>query len=133
MNTGSRERHSVSRKDRQQGITVISGLLILVGLGFVALIALRVVPIYIDYFTVRSTLEGLRKEPEIARMTTFDIHKTIQKRFDIGYVDIVEAKQAKILRQGNERHLELVYEDRRPVIGNVDVIAKFNINIPLSP
>jgi hypothetical protein len=84
----------VSRKDRQQGITVISGLLILVGLGFVVLIALRVIPIYIDYFTVRSTLEGLRKDPEIARMTTFDIHKTIQKRFDIGYVDIVEAKQA---------------------------------------
>jgi hypothetical protein len=133
VNIGSRERQGVSRKDRQQGITVISGLVILVGLGFVALIALRVTPIYIDYFTVRSTLEGLRKEPEIARMTTFDIHKTIQKRFDIGYVDIVKAKQTKVLRQGNERYLELVYEDRRPVIGNVDVVAKFNINIPLSP
>lgn len=117
----------------QRGITMIGGLLILIALGFVVLIGIRVIPIYIDYFSVRSTLEGLKKEPQISRMTSSDIRSAIEKRFNIGYVDVVNAKQVKIRKQGNARILVLDYEDRRPVIGNVDVVAKFNVNVPLEP
>lgn len=118
--------------NRQHGVTVIGALLILIALGFIALIGLRVVPIYIDYFTVKSTLEGLKKEPQIGRMTSTDIRSAIEKRFNIGYVDIVNAKQVKIRKQGNARMLVLDYEDRRPVLGNVDVVASFNVNVELT-
>ena len=116
----------------QRGMTVIAVLMILVIIGFTALIVMRIVPIYINYFSVWSTLEGLKKEPEIEKMSVFDIQQRIQRRFDISYVEIIDPKQVKIRQQGRDKIIELVYEDRRPLIGNLDVVAKFNDAIVLS-
>jgi hypothetical protein len=118
---------------RQRGISMVGGLLALISVCFVALLVLRIVPLYIAYFTVQSALDGLKKEPQASQMTVNDIYNTLQKRFDIGYVTVVQAKQVKIRYQGKDRVLSLHYEDRRPLIGNLDVIATFNINVVLSP
>ncbi|MEZ5601488.1 MAG: DUF4845 domain-containing protein [Candidatus Competibacteraceae bacterium] len=71
------------RVGKQRGITVI-GMLLIIVIAFVALIAMKVVPMYIQLFTVKSTIESIRKEPQLAQMSTTDIHNAIQKRFDIG-------------------------------------------------
>jgi len=119
--------------DRQRGITLIGGLLWLIIAAFVALIVLRVVPIYIDYFTIITTLQGLKKEPQVGQMSADDIYRTIERRFDISYVQVIKPQQIKIRKQGNNRVLDLIYEDRRPLIGNLDIVAKFNDTIVLSP
>lgn len=118
---------------QQRGISAIGGLLALVVVCFVALIVIRIVPIYVSYFTVKSTLEALQRDPASRQMSTFELYNTLQKRFDIGYVSVVDAKQVKIRQQGKERILSLAYEDRRPLIGNLDIVAKFDINLVLSP
>jgi len=118
---------------QQRGISAIGGLLALVVVCFVALIVIRVVPIYVSYFTVKSTLEALQQDPASRQMSTFEIYNTLQKRFDIGYVSVVDAKQVKIRQQGKERILSLAYEDRRTLLGNLDIVASFDINLVLSP
>lgn len=117
---------------QQRGMTVIGGLLIMIAVCFVALIVIRIFPIYKAYFDVLTTLEALKKDPQINQMTAVDIHNTLEKRFSIGYVTVVQARQVKLRRQNNIWIAELVYEDRRPVIGNVDVVATFNITVPLT-
>jgi hypothetical protein len=118
---------------RQRGISLIGGLLTLISICFVALLVLRIVPIYMSYFTVQSALDGLKKEPHTSQMIVTDIYNTLQKRFDISYVTVVQAKQVKIRQQGKDRVLSLTYEDRRPLLGNLDVVATFDINVVLSP
>ena len=118
---------------RQRGISLIGGLLTLISVCFVALVVLRIVPLYMSYFTIKSALEGLKKEPQASQMIVTDIYNTLQKRFDIGYVTVVQAKQVKIRPQGKDRVLSLHYEDRRPLLGNLDVVATFDINVALSP
>ena len=118
---------------QQQGISTIGGLLALVVVCFVALMVIRVVPIYVSYFTVKSTLEELLQDPASRQMSTSEIYNTLQKRFDIGYVSVVDAKQVKIRQQGKERILSLAYEDRRTLLGNLDIVASFDINLVLSP
>lgn len=82
------------RWKNQQGITVIGILLVMIVIGFVALIGMKVVPMYIQYFTVRSSIESIRKEPQLAQMSSTDIQAAIQKRFDIGYVDNITARRS---------------------------------------
>ncbi|MEZ5581274.1 MAG: hypothetical protein R3F40_18800 [Candidatus Competibacteraceae bacterium] len=60
------------RVGKQRGITVI-GMLLIIVIAFVALIAMKVVPMYIQLFTVKSTIESIRKEPQLAQMSTTDI------------------------------------------------------------
>ena len=118
---------------QQRGISAIGGLLVMIMVCFVALMAIRIVPIYISYFTVKSTLEGLLQDPASRQMSTAEIYNTLQKRFDIGYVTVVNAREVKIRQQGRERILSLAYEDRRTLIGNLDIVASFDINLVLSP
>ena len=118
---------------RQRGMTVIGMLLLLIVIAFVALIAMKVVPMYIQYFTVKSTIESVRKEPQIAQMSPTDIQNAIQKRFDIGYVDNITARDLKIRNDRGGRVLDLVYQDKRALFYGLSVVLEVNEAIPLNP
>jgi hypothetical protein len=121
------------RGGRQRGITVIGMLLLIIVLAFAALVAMKVVPMYIQYYTVKSTIESIRKEPQVAQMSVTDIHNAIQKRFDIGYVENVTARNLKIRQDRGGRVLDLVYEDERELFYGLHVVLKVNEAIPLNP
>lgn len=125
----------IARNHAQRGMTVIGMLLLLVVIGFVALIAMKVLPMYIEYYTIKSTIESIRKEPQLAQMSTADIHNSIQKRFDIGYVDRLKARDLRIRNDAESRGraLELVYEDERELFYGLYVVLKVDETIPLTP
>ncbi len=114
-------------------MTVIGMLLLLIVIAFVALIAMKVVPMYIQYYTIKSTIESVRKEPQIAQMSPADIQTAIQKRFDIGYVDNITARDLKIRNENRGRVLDLVYQDERALFYGLSVVLKVNEAIPLNP
>ena len=121
------------RIEKQRGITVIGMLLLIIVIAFVALIAMKVVPMYIQLFTVKSTIESIRKEPQLTQMSTTDIHNAIQKRFDIGYVENITARDLKIRNDRGGRVLDLVYQDERDLFYGLSVVLKVNETIPLTP
>lgn len=118
---------------RQGGMTVIGMLLLLIVIAFVALIAMKVVPMYVQYYSIKSTIESIRKEPQVAQMSGQDIQNAIQKRFDIGYVDNIAARDLKIRNDRNGRVLDLVYQDERALFYGLSVVLKVNEAIPLNP
>ena len=118
---------------KQNGMTVIGMLLLLIVIAFVALILMKVVPMYMQYYTVKSTIESIRKEPQLAQMTTQDIQNGIQKRFDIGYVENLTAKDLKVRNESGGRVLDLVYQDERELFYGLFVTLKVNETIPLVP
>ena len=129
----TRQSSESERSGRQRGITVIGMLILIIAIAFVALIAMKVVPMYIQYYTIKSTVESIRKEPQLAQMSAQDIHNAIQKRFDIGYVDKIAAKDLKIRNERNGRVIDLVYQDERELFYGLAVLLKVNESIPLSP
>jgi len=123
------------RNSKQRGMTVIGVLLLLVVLGFMALVAMKVAPMYIEYYTVKSTVESIRKEPQLAQMSATDIQNSIQKRFDIGYVERLKARDLKIRNDAESRGrvIELAYDDERELFYGLHVVLKVNEVIPLTP
>jgi hypothetical protein len=121
------------RRGRQRGMTVIGMLLVMIVVAFVALIGMKVVPMYVQYFSIKSTIESIRKEPQVAQMTPMDIQNAIQKRFDIGYVDNISARDLKIRNERSGRVLDLIYQDERSLFYGLYVVLKVNESIPLNP
>jgi len=117
----------------QRGMTVIGMLMMIIAIAFVALIAMKVVPMYIQYFSIKSTIESIRKEPQLAQMSTQDIQNAIQKRFDIGYVDNITARDLKIRNENRGRVLDLEYQDERELFYGLSILLKANESIPLNP
>lgn len=118
---------------RQRGMTVIGMILVIVAVAFVALIGLKVVPMYIQYYSIKSTIESVRKEPMLAQWTPADIQKAIERRFTIGYVENIKASDLKIRNERNIRVLELKYDDERELFYGLYVVLKVNEVIPLNP
>ncbi len=116
---------------RQRGMTMIGMLLILIMLGFMAIVAMKVVPMYMDFYTVKSTIATVSKE-NVAQMSTEQIHTAIQKRFDIGYINSIKAKDLKIRNERTGKVLDLDYRDERELFYGLYVLLKHKEVIPLN-
>ncbi|MBK8181682.1 MAG: DUF4845 domain-containing protein [Candidatus Competibacteraceae bacterium] len=119
--------------ESERGMTLIGMLLLIIVIAFIALIAMKVVPMYVQYYSIKSTIESIRKEPQLAQMSAQDIHNGIQKRFDIGYVSNLTARDLKIRNESGGRVLDLVYQDERALFYGLSVVLKVNESIPLNP
>ncbi|MGF1527744.1 MAG: DUF4845 domain-containing protein [Candidatus Competibacterales bacterium] len=117
---------------KQRGITLFGAIFLVSFIVIIAIIAMKVSPIYLDYFGVRSTLYGMRDEPGIESRSPRDIYRTIEKRFNISYVSVIKPRDVKIKSRNGRRFMLLQYQDRRNVFGNLDVVAVFDEEIPLT-
>ena len=114
-----------TRKNTQTGMTVLGVMILISFVGAMALLALKIIPIYLDYSSIDGTLNALKDDPTIATMSRSEITKSIQKRFDIGFIESLKAEQIKMTERGGELTLDLDYEDRRNIVANLDVIVHF--------
>jgi hypothetical protein len=108
-----------------QGLTLIGFLMVLILLGIVAYLAMRLVPMYTEYFSVVNALKGVANEPGIESMDLDRIHNLLSRRFNISYIESIDHKDVKIVRDTNGMRLTVDYEVRKPVVANIDLIAHF--------
>jgi len=109
----------------QQGLTLMSFVVVLLVLGCIAYLAMRVVPAYLEYFQVVKAMEGVAQEPGVETMDPTRMHSLLGRRFDIGYVETIQDKDVKIIRDTNGTRLSVDYDVRKPVVSNVDLIIHF--------
>ena len=115
----------------QQGMTAIGWLIVLGLIGFFVLLALRMTPAYLEYFTVKSALESLQNEPGITQKTPSEIRSMLGKRFDVNDVKNVSSKDVSVDNQSGRLNVGVDYEVRVPVLGNVDAVMKFDHSVEM--
>ena len=117
---------------KQNGLTLIGFVVMLSFVLFIAFIGMKIGPIYMEYFSVVSAMNGIASERGSARLSPFDIKVKVLNRLYVSYsAENVKEKNIKITR-GNGVNLRIAYEVRKPVIGNLDVVAKFDRSVKLA-
>ncbi|MDJ0806673.1 MAG: DUF4845 domain-containing protein [Gammaproteobacteria bacterium] len=116
---------------RQHGLTMISWLVVLTVIGFFIMVGLRVVPVYLEHHSVKNVLESLNHEPFISRKPVSEIRNMLFRRFDINNINGLDREQVRIRRSGGITTIEINYEKRRPIAGNVEVLMTFNERLEL--
>ena len=117
----------------QRGMTAIGWLLVLGLIAFFTLITLRLVPLYLEYAKVASTLESLQNEPGITAMSKGEITNIISKRFDVNDVRNVDPRKVQVTKDRGQLKVGFAYERREHLISNIDVVAVFDkhIEVPI--
>ncbi len=118
---------------QQHGITMIGALLLLIICGFIALVLMKVIPMYIQYFSIKSSIDTIRKESNIEQMSPREIQNALQKRFDIGYIDNINARDLKVSNTSKGRVINLIYQDERAIFYGLYAVLKVDEQIPISP
>lgn len=116
---------------KQKGMTGLGWLTILALIGFFALLTLKIAPIYLDYYSVKSTLKSLEKEPLITKKSPAEIKKLIKKRLNINYVTDLPKDAFKIKKSPGILKVDLDYEVRKELFGNIDLLVTFKDNVEL--
>jgi len=117
---------------KQNGMTLIGFIFVLGFVIFLSFIAMKIAPIYMEYYGVVSAMNGVAKERGSADYSVYEIRVKVLNRLYVSYTaDNVKEQQIKVTRS-NGVHLRIAYEVRKPVIGNLDVVAKFDRSVRLS-
>ena len=111
---------------KQGGMTLIGFIIVLALVGFFAYIAMKLVPMYSEYYAVKQALKGLKAEPGIANKDPAKIQDLFFRRLYISYAENVKPAHVKIERVGNGWKMSVNYEVRKPLIYNLDVVGKFS-------
>lgn len=127
-----RDKYMITNQ-KQAGMTAIAWMGIIALILMFVLLGLKLLPIYLDGFKVGSILSDIKDESGIAKMTPMMISKTIMKRLDINMVSGVGRDNIYIDKAGRKkRTVEIDYEVRENIAGNVDVVVHFQkaVTIP---
>jgi hypothetical protein len=119
----------MSSLQNQRGMTAIGWIIVLGLIAFFTLIALRLVPLYLEYGKVSSVLESLENEPGVTRKPKVEIQRLIGRRFDINDVRNLDPKIAEVESRGGRLTVTMAYERRTNMVGNVDLVVKFNKSV----
>jgi hypothetical protein len=111
---------------RQRGITLIGFIMILALVGFFAFLVMRLFPVYSEYYGVLQAMKAVAAEPGIASKTPEQVRASLDRKLYIGYVTSVKKNHVRVTRQGGNYVLNVRYDVRGPLAGNLEFIATFD-------
>jgi hypothetical protein len=115
----------------QEGLTLLGFAIVVVVVGIFTLVGVRLFPIYSEYYNVVGAMENLKNQPEIAQKSPPKIKEIFFRKLYVNYVESVEKKNVLVSRTGG-LHIRVKYEVRRPMVGNLDVVASFDKKVMLT-
>jgi len=111
---------------RQQGMTLISLVFLMCGIGFVAMLVLKVGPIYLEHSKVTASLAAVEESVDVLNKSDSEIREMVRKRFDLNYVTNVTARDLVITKSGGYLKVQLQYEVVENIMGNLSVLVEFD-------
>lgn len=115
-----------SPKNKQQGLTLISWLIVFAIGGFFILLGLKLVPIYLENQSVKSVVESLRNDATVRGQTPSGIKKIIYKRLKINSVYDFPKDNIKIKKTKNQLIVDVTYDKIEPIFANISVMVSFS-------
>ncbi len=117
---------------KQSGMSLIGFVIVLAMVIFVSYLGMKIVPIYMEYYSVVNAMDGVAAERGSANLSPYDVRVKILNRLYVSYAENVKESHIKLSRTMGGMNLRIAYEVRTPVLGNLDVVAKFDRSVKLS-
>ncbi|MCC5796494.1 MAG: DUF4845 domain-containing protein [Methylophaga sp.] len=120
----------------QKGMTLISWVFVLGLIAFFATIAMRLVPMYQEYYAVVQIMNSMEHEIRNNQMTRQQVMVMMQRRFNTGYISSVKPENVEVARGRETAYVTRIvvdYEVRKPFIAHIDLIGHFRKEIDIEP
>jgi Tfp pilus assembly major pilin PilA len=112
-------------RNRQNGMTFIGIALLLVVIVVIALTAVRIVPIYIENYAVKSVLTSIENDHRVDPKSKAAIWDSIKKRLYINEVRLIKKEHVTMSRKNGKTTVTIEYESRRPYLGPLFIGGHF--------
>lgn len=123
---------SIDMMKKQRGITMMGALIGLSFFVFFAVIAMRLLPMYQEYYGVTSVMKTMEVEMKNSSLTKQQAWTFLWKRLDSSYVESVEKHHVKFFKGKTGTGIGRIvidYSVRKPLMGNLDIVGKFHSEV----
>lgn len=111
---------------KQQGITFIGLVLVIAAVIFLAVIAIKVVPAYIEYFGVKKAIQYVANQSEFDTMSKKEIASAFDKSASTGYITVIKGADLSIEKNETGNVVTADYQVTLPIVANASVLLDFH-------
>ena len=114
-----------SLKQSQRGLTMFGFLFVAIILIAIAMLAMKLVPAYIEFFSVKKVLSAMGQESGLKSMSNAEIRSDFSRRAGASYVTVVKGDDISINRNSGSPVVSAEYQFRTKLVGNVSLVVDF--------
>ena len=113
---------------KQSGLTMISWIVIIGLVAVQAVMALRIVPVYLNYTSVRTVMNELPQDSAVKGISVKKLNELFRKRLKINnlYALAKDKDAFKFKKAQGGYTLVAHYEEKGPIMGNLEFVATFD-------
>lgn len=111
---------------RQRGLSALGMLFVLLVAVFFGTCVIKLAPAYMESKTVQRVVEATVESVKTGEIGSKEAKGKMSKLFQVNMVDIIKAKDIKVVRKNGVTSIDARYERRVPLMFNIDVVLKFD-------
>lgn len=111
---------------QQRGLSMIGLLFWGIIIVFVALVAMKLIPAYVEYFEIKKILKDLGSDVGSKGMSNGEIRERFAKRAMIDNITAVNPADLTISRENGQTVVSVDYSFQAPLVGNLSLLADFS-------
>jgi hypothetical protein len=111
-------------RSKQLGFELKTAIIWMAVLGFLAIMGAKLMPSYIEYFTVKKMLRAMEEQGDL-KGTVRDIRVAFDKRNAIEDVKNVKPDDLEITKEGGEAVVTANWSVRVPLVHNISACLDF--------
>jgi len=112
---------------RQKGIGFIGLAFVVIVVGVLVLLGFRVLPAYLQFFTVKSALKEITNNPELKNASLPEIRSAFDKRAMVNDINVITGKDLEV-EKGRDGGFTVSasYSQQIPLFQNVSACIDFS-------
>jgi hypothetical protein len=111
---------------KQRGVSLMGLIVTLAVLGFLAVMAAKLMPAYIDYFSVKKMFKTMEQAGDL-KQGVREIRKSFDTRNAIENVQAVKGDDLEITKEGGETVVSANWSVKVPLVSNVSACLDFSV------
>ena len=114
---------------QQNGMTFLGMMLMVAGIVFIAIIGMKLVPAYIEYFSVKKAITKIASDPGFDQMSRSDIAASFNRNAVIDNITIIKGSDLEVSKTATgETIVGVDYQTIVPLVGNVSALLDFSVS-----
>ncbi len=111
---------------RESGLSLMNLIVGLGVLGFLGVMAAKLLPAYTEYFSVKKVFAGMDQAGDL-KGTVGEIRRNFDKRNAIENITSIKSDDLEVTKEGGEAVLSATWSVRVPMVSNISACLDFSV------
>ena len=118
-------------RNTQRGLGMWGWIFVLSVIGFVAMVTLQLVPIYLAELSIQKVVKQTANDPANANASLVELRRNMSTRWDVEGITTLDYKDVTLEKYGAGRALCYDYEAKADLFANISLTVHFEKKFPL--